>query len=92
MKKIFVLIVFIIGIASSSFSQSAGKGNAERSNSKRKPRGQMFHFEKRKKDPNLKHNGTSFRRNRKNRYKVDGDGFSAPGQKKRKRGKKTGIN
>lgn len=94
MKKIFLLFLLIFAFSAPSFSQSAGKGSGEKSeDGKRKPRKQMQHFEKRKKDPNMKHNGTSYKRNRKSKHKVDGDGFSTSGQDKRRgRRKKTGIN
>ena len=91
MKKVLVLFLFIISVSATSFAQSAGKGSGERSGSKRKARKQMQHFDQQKKDPNMKHNGTSYRRNRKSDYKVDGDGFGSATQGKRKRGKKTGV-
>lgn len=92
MKKLFVLFLFIIGVTTASFSQSAGKGSGEKSGSKRKARKQMQHFEKQKKDPNLKHNGTSYNSGNKGKHKVDGDGFSPATQdKKRGRRKKTGV-
>lgn len=91
MKKFIALFSIIIGVSATSLAQSAGKGSGERSGGKRKPRKQMQHFDQQKKDPNIKHNGTSYRRNRKSKYNVDGDGFSAGGQGNRKRGKKTGV-
>ena len=92
MKKFILLLFLLIGISSPIFSQSAGKGGSERSDSKRKPRKQMRHFDKQKKDKNLKHNGTSYRRNRKSKHKVDGDGFGESKQTgRRKRKKKSGI-
>jgi hypothetical protein len=87
MKKVFVLVVFLVGLSSFSFAQSAGKGDAERSGKRgggmfhkeRKPRKQMQHFETRGKDPNIRNNGTAYRRNHKREYyTVDGDGFGAP--------------
>jgi hypothetical protein len=94
MKKVVVLFLFMIGVAVTSFGQSAGGGGAEKNgDSKRKPRKQMQHFEKRKKDPNMKHNGTSYKRDRKSKQKVDGDGFSnsSGGSRRRGRSKKTGV-
>lgn len=93
MKKIVLMLLLIFGVSVTSFSQAAGKGSGERSeDGKRKPRKQMKHFEKRKKDPNMKHNGTSYRRNRKSKHKVDGDGFSTGSSSKRRgRSKKTGV-
>jgi hypothetical protein len=92
MKKLFLLFLLIASVSLSSFAQSAGKGSGERSEGTRKPRKQMRHFEKRKKDPNMKHNGTSYRKNRRSKYKVDGDGFSSGSSGKRRgRSKKTGV-
>lgn len=91
MRKFVVMILLLLGVSATGLAQSAGKGSSERNGGKRKPRKQMQHFEKQKKDPNMKHNGTSYRRNRKSQYNVDGDGFSAGGTGKRKRGKKTGV-
>lgn len=89
MKKIFFLFLLCFGLTTAGYSQAAGKGSAEKgSGSKVKPRGQMRHFDRQKKDPKLKHNGTSFRRKKKQEYKVDGDGFSnTPGKGKRRRKK-----
>jgi Ni/Co efflux regulator RcnB len=91
MKKYLLLFLLAFGISASSMAQSAGKGSGERSGSKRKARKQMQHFEKQKKDPNIKHNGTSYRRNKKSKYRVDGDGFSPATQKRTKRSKKSGV-
>lgn len=96
MKKAFLLTLFFIGISTLSFSQSAGKGSSEKSggffhrlfHKDQSPHAQMRHFDKQKKDPNIKNNGTSYRRNRKSKYKVDGDGFSTATQGKQKRRKK----
>lgn len=87
MKKILLVFLLCIGISVAGFSQAAGKGSAEKgSESKVKPHGQMRHFERRKKDPKMKHNGTTYRKNRKQEYKVDGDGFSnTPGKGKKRR-------
>ena len=90
MKKLIFLFLLCFGFATAGYSQAAGKGSGEKnSGSKVKPRAQMRHFERRKRDPKMKHNGTSYRRNRKSDYKVDGDGFSnTPGKGKRKRRRK----
>lgn len=90
MKKFFVLFLFIIGVSTASYSQSAGKGSGEKSGSKVKSRKQMQHFDKQKKDPNMKHNGTSYKNGRR-KHKVDGDGFAPATQEKRGRRKKTGV-
>ncbi|MBA3972086.1 MAG: hypothetical protein H0X46_08075 [Bacteroidetes bacterium] len=89
MKKIILLFLLCIGLSLAGFSQAAGKGSGEKSGgSKVKPRGQMRHFERRKKDPKMKHNGTSYKRKGRNDKKVDGDGFSnTPGKGKRRRRK-----
>lgn len=92
MRKFLVLFALIFGLSATSFAQSAGRGSGEKNGGKRKPRKQMQHFDKQKKDPNIKHNGTSYRRNKKSKYTVDGDGFSTGTQGgKRKRTKKSGI-
>jgi hypothetical protein len=96
MKKILLLTLFTVGLSSISFSQSAGKGGSEKSggffhrlfHKDQSPHAQMRHFDRQKKDPNIKNNGTSYRRNRKSNYNVDGDGFGAAGQGKRKRKKR----
>jgi hypothetical protein len=96
MKKIFLLTLFAAALSSFSFAQSAGKGGGEKSGGffqrlfrkEQSPHAQMKHFDKQKKDPNMKNNGTSYRRNRKSKYKVDGDGFGTPSQGKQKRRKK----
>jgi hypothetical protein len=82
MKKNLLLVLFTVGISSLSFSQSAGKGGSEKSgggffhrlfHKEQSPHAQMKHFEKQKKDPKMKNNGTSYRRNKKSSYNVDGD-------------------
>ncbi|MBL0327988.1 MAG: hypothetical protein IPP64_00880 [Bacteroidetes bacterium] len=89
MKKLIFLLLVCFGLSTVGYSQAAGKGGAERgSESKVKPRGQMRHFERRKRDPKMKHNGTAYNRRKKKEYKVDGDGFSnSPGKGKRRRKK-----
>ena len=89
MKKIFFLFLLCFGLVTGGYSQAAGKGSAEKgSGSKVKPRGQMRHFDRQKRDPKMKHNGTSYNRRKKKEHKVDGDGFSnTPGKGKRRRRK-----
>ena len=89
MKKIIFLLLLCFGLSTVGFSQAAGKGGAEKgSESKVKPRGQMRHFERRKRDPKMKHNGTTYKK-KKSEHTVDGDGFSnSPGKGKRRRRKK----
>lgn len=95
MKKHLLISLFFVGISALSYSQSAGKGGSEKSGSffsrvfrgGQKPRGQMKHFDKQKSDPNIQNNGTSYRKNRKQEYVVDGDGFGTAKQGKRKRKK-----
>lgn len=84
------IILFFILISFSSYSQSSLKGSRERSRKKwfshgQKPRRQMSHFDKSKKDLLLKDNGTSYRRNRKSKYIVDGNGYVIPNQGKIKK-------
>lgn len=96
MKKIFLLTLLIAGLSSASLAQSAGKGGGEKSGGffkrlfkkEQSPHAQMRHFDRPKKDPNMKYNGTSWRKNRKSKYKVDGDGFGTPSQGKQKRRKR----
>jgi hypothetical protein len=96
MKKIFLLTLFFAGLSSVSFAQSANKGGGEKSggffhrlfHKEQSPHAQMRHFDKQKKDPNIKNNGTSWNRTRKSKYKVDGDGFGTPSQGKQRRRKK----
>lgn len=84
MRKLFLILLLLVGISTVSFSQ-------EKSGSRKRKVFKKSHFDRQKKDPNIKHNGTSVKRNQKNKYKVDGDGFVEAKQKRRKRGKKTGI-
>lgn len=51
----------------------------------------MSHFDKSGKDLLLKDNGTSYRRDRKLKYVVDGDGFDMPGQGKMRKKKNQGV-
>ncbi|MGZ4053578.1 MAG: hypothetical protein ACXVPU_05350 [Bacteroidia bacterium] len=86
MKKNLFLFLLFIGLSTAGFSQAAGKGSGEKSgSSKRKAHAQMRHFDKAPKDPNMKHNGTSYRRRQKSNVKVDGDGFSNSSGSGRKR-------
>jgi hypothetical protein len=95
MKKILLLSALLFGLSEVSFSQSAGGSGAEkvsggmgraRRSSKSgqiKPRKQMRHFESRKADPNMKHNGTSYRmQRRKEQIEAEGNGFGAARQPK----------
>jgi hypothetical protein len=94
MKKILLVVLLFIGISTLSYSQSAGKGSAESSgSSRRKIRKQKSHFDQKKKDPNMKHNGTSYntRRRKSQKNKVDADGFGAMGTDKRKKTRKNGL-
>ncbi len=101
MKKLIVFAVFLIGICTSSFGQEAGKETTAKKEGffhrifhrDNKPRAQMHHFDRAKKDPNMKHNGTAFwnKRRKASKYKVDGDGFSTPSSGNGKRGKKGGV-
>lgn len=93
MKKIFLLTLLFTGLSTFSFAQSAGKGSTEKSggffhrlfHKEQAPHAQMRHFDKQKKDPNIKNNGTSWYRKRKSKYNVDGDGFGTAGQGKQKK-------
>ena len=63
MKKILFLFLLVFGLTSTGYSQAAGKGSAEKgSGSNVKPRGQMRHFDRQKRDPKMKHNGTAYNR------------------------------
>ncbi len=96
MKRILLLTIILTGLSFFSFGQSAGKGSSEKSggffkrlfNKEQKPHAQIRHFDKQKKDPRMKHNGTSWRKNRKSNHNVDGDGFGTAGQGKQKRRRK----
>lgn len=97
MKKLFLLFLFCFGISTFSFSQATGKGSEKSGgffsrlfHKEQKPHGQMRHFDKRRKDPNIKHNGTSYNKSD-SKNKVDGDGFGTATQEKRRRGRKTGV-
>ncbi len=90
MKKIFLIIVFLIGLKNFSYSQFAGKGGSEKSGSffsrifrgGQKPLKQTQHFGKQKKDPNLKNNGTSYKSGGQTNYVVNNDGFGTAKQSK----------
>ena len=91
MKKSLLVILFML-ISSVCHAQFSVKGrSSERSSKvfffKKKLRKQMSHFDKRRSDPLLKSNGTSYRRDRKLRYTVDANGFDTPNQGKRNRKK-----
>jgi hypothetical protein len=51
----------------------------------------MHHFDKSPKDPYLKDNGTSYIRNKKRAYVVDGNGFDIARPSKRERRHKPSI-
>ena len=96
MKKILLLSALLFGLSNVSFSQSAGGSGAEKvsgggmSRARRtsrsgqiKPRKQMRHFESRKADPNIKHNGTSFRmQRRREQMEAEGNSFGTHKQPK----------
>jgi hypothetical protein len=83
-KKIFFVLLLCLGFSTLGYAQAAGKGSAEKgSDSKAKPRKQMRHFQKRKKDSHMKHNGTSYRRKKRSEYNVDGNGFSNSARRRR---------
>ena len=98
MKKIFILALFFIGLSATSKAQ-IGKESSGRKTGffhrifhprENKPRAQMHHFDRPKRDPNIKHNGTAYwRQRRKDRQKKENDiQFSTPSQspdKKRNR-------
>jgi hypothetical protein len=91
MKRLLLVLFLVVGAANIASAQGGKEkegGLFKRLFKKeQKPRGQMKHFEKQKKDPNIKHNGTSYRRNKakRSRYRVDGDGFGTPDQPRQKR-------
>ena len=92
--KLKLIILFIL-IYNISYSQSSVKGSHERyrrgffsSIFSKRQKSQMNHFDKPIKDPLIKMNGTSYRRDRKLTYEVDGSGFSMPTQGKRENKKK----
>ena len=95
MKKKLLIILIFTGASSISFAQFSGKGS-EKSGSffsrmfhgGQRPHAQMSHFGKKKKDLNIQDNGTSYRKNRKSEYTVDGDGFGTPKQGRRGKRKK----
>ena len=87
MKKIIIFASFIlIAIGNVSFAQEAGKETTTRKegffhrvfHSETKPRAQMQHFDKTAKDPNLKHNGTSYWNSRRKTNKQDKSGKEGP--------------
>jgi hypothetical protein len=91
MKKIALLILLFVGVSNFSFAQSGKEksgGFFSKFGGSKKSRKQMNHFDQPKKDPNMAHNGTSYRMNRKRKYVVDGDGFGVAGQGKQKKRKK----
>lgn len=91
MKKL-LLLLFLGGISTVGYAQKGGEKEggffSRLFHREQKPHAQMQHFDKQKKDPKLKHNGTSYGRKSKN--KVDGDGFStgSSGGRRKKKGVK----
>lgn len=93
MKKKLLFVLFLTGVSTASFAQFKGKGSEKSSGSffsrmfhgSQKPHAQMSHFGKKRKDANIQDNGTSFRRNNKSNYTVDGDGFGTPKQGRRRK-------
>ena len=70
-----MLLIFII-VSSVSFGQTGKSSNEKSVGHAKRHRKQMSHFETKKKDRNIKGNGTSYRKKRKKTYyNVDGDGF-----------------
>lgn len=91
MKKILILTLLFVGFSTVTYAQRGKEksgGFFSRFGGSKKPRKQITHFDQPKKDPNIQHNGTSYRMNRKKQYVVDGDGFGTAKQGKRKRRKK----
>jgi hypothetical protein len=91
MKKILLFALFLVGFSQLSHAQFAGKSGSEKSGGffsgmfrSSRPHKQMNHFDSQKSDPNMKNNGTSYRRDRKRDYVVDGDGFGTAKQGKSK--------
>ena len=80
MKKILLFVFIVANVA--AFSQ-------EKNNTRKNPLKPKAHFQKIKKDPNIKHNGTSSKN--KPMYHVDGNGFKEALHVRRKRSKRTGI-
>ena len=97
MKKKLLIILFFAGSSTVSFAQFAGKGGSEKSGNffsrmfhgGQKPHSQMNHFGKKRKDLNQQDNGTSYRKNRKSDYTVDGDGFGTAKQGRRGKRRKS---
>ncbi len=94
MKKFLLVTLLFIGASTVSNAQ-AGKEKegglfSRMFKKEQKPHKQMQHFDKPKKDKNIKHNGTSYNRRKKekSRHKVDGDGFGTATQGKQKRKKR----
>lgn len=85
------MALLFVGFSTVTYAQRGKEksgGFFSRFGGSKKPRKQMTHFDQPKKDPNIQHNGTSYRMNRKKEYVVDGDGFGTAKQGKRKRRKK----
>ncbi|MBK7182337.1 MAG: hypothetical protein IPH89_05055 [Bacteroidetes bacterium] len=90
MKKFLFVTLLILGVSTASTAQSGKEKEgglfSRMFKKEQKPHKQMQHFDKPKKDKNIKHNGTSYntRKKKKSSYNVDGDGFGTAGQGKRK--------
>jgi hypothetical protein len=93
MKKLILITTLILGISGFVTAQTASHlGNEKQGmfKGKVKVRKQVSHFDKQKKDRNIKHNGTSVRREKceNSRYCVDGNGFAStkwfPSDKKKR--------
>jgi hypothetical protein len=92
MKKFLLIISLIFGISGFVTAQTKshlGKEQEHMFKGKIKVRKQVQHFEKRKKDKAIAHNGTSVRREKCERGRcVDGNGFAStkwfPSDKKKK--------
>ena len=96
MKKNLLLALCFVGISTLSYSQAGGSEKSGSFFSRvfhggSRSHKQMNHFGKSQNDPNIKDNGTSYKRSDRGRKRVDGDGFSAPKTGPRKRNKKNGI-
>lgn len=90
MKKIFLIVIVFVGLSAVSYAQSGKEksGGFFSGFGLKKQHKQMTHFDQQKKDPNIQYNGTSYRKERKSGYVVDGDGFGTPSQGKNKKKKK----
>ena len=94
MKKFLFVTLLILGVSTASTAQSGKEKEgglfSRMFKKEQKPHKQMQHFDKPKKDKNIKHNGTSYNRRKKknSHHNVDGDGFGTATQGKQKRRKR----